>query len=100
MSDSDEVPDCSYCGLFILLFILKFACALSFGLIHSNTIGGTPIFAFLTIPVAFICSVLMCNMEKDKKKAKKSYGRYFQFFSIGFIILWCMEFNHIFDLIH
>ena len=60
---SDEVPDCSYCGLFILLFLVKFACGLSFGLIHKSTIGGTPIFAFLTIPVAFACSITMSTIE-------------------------------------
>ena len=59
---SDEVPDCSYCGLFILLFLVKFACALSFGLIHKD-LGGTPIYAFLTIPVAFACSITMSTIE-------------------------------------
>ena len=96
---SEEVQDCSYHPLFILLFLIKFACGLSFGLIHSTTIGGTPIFAFLTIPVAFIGSCLMCSIESNKKKAKKSTGYYFQFNSILYIVFWCMAFNNIYDLV-
>ena len=90
MAESIE-SDGTYIGLFILLFLLKFACGLSFGLIHVATLGGeTPIFAFLTIPVGLICSIYMCCIEANKKKAKKMLGYSFQLCSLTYTVLWCL----------
>ena len=75
---------------------MKFACALSFGLIHTITIGEKILYAWLTIPVAFVCSIYMMLIEGDHKKAKKNYGYGFQVVSITFNVLWILAINQIY----